>query len=134
MIFQWICVMFLTVAVLLAFFLWVRNRYFRLDHAKRALERQVEDLSRRLEYSNGLKQKITMMIAHDLQSPLHFLNVLSDHVSRFAANNQLTEVKAGTEEIKKATGNIHAFVKEVNLWARSQHESFQPAQHSFSFS
>ena len=95
---------------------------------------QVEDLSRRLEYSNGLKQKITMMIAHDLQSPLHFLNVLSDHVSRFAANNQLTEVKAGTEEIKKATGNIHAFVKEVNLWARSQHESFQPAQHSFSFS
>ncbi|HWV32106.1 MAG TPA: HAMP domain-containing sensor histidine kinase, partial [Dyadobacter sp.] len=101
--------------------------------AKRELEQQVEDLSRRLEYSNGLKQKITMMIAHDLQSPLHFLNVLSDHVSRFAANNQLPEVKAGTEEIKKATGNIHAFVKEVNLWARSQHENFQPAQHSFSF-
>ncbi|WP_176884868.1 sensor histidine kinase [Dyadobacter soli] len=128
--------MILTVASLLAIFLWVRDRYFRLDLAKKALEQleqQVEDLSRRLEYSNGLKQKITMMIAHDLQSPLHFLNVLSDHVSRFAANNQLPEVKAGTEEIKKATGNIHAFVKEVNLWARSQHENFQPAQHSFSF-
>lgn len=133
MIFQWICVMVLTVVSLLVFFLWVRDRYFRLDLAKRELEQQVEDLSRRLEYSNGLKQKITMMIAHDLQSPLHFLNVLSDHVSRFAANNQLPEVKAGTEEIKKATGNIHAFVKEVNLWARSQHENFQPAQHSFSF-
>ncbi|SEI99837.1 Signal transduction histidine kinase [Dyadobacter sp. SG02] len=133
MILQWICVMVLTVVSLLAFFLWVRDRYFRLDLAKRALEQQVEDLSRKLEYSNGLKQKITMMIAHDLQSPLHFLNVLSDHVSRFAANNQLPEVKAGTEEIKKATGNIHAFVKEVNLWARSQHENFQPAQHSFSF-
>ncbi len=133
MIFQWICVMVLAVVSLLAFFLWVRDRYFRLDLAKRELEQQVEDLSRRLEYSNGLKQKITMMIAHDLQSPLHFLNVLSDHVSRFAANNQLPEVKAGTEEIKKATGNIHAFVKEVNLWARSQHENFQPAQHSFSF-
>lgn len=132
MILQWICVMVLTVVSLLAFFLWVRDRYFRLDLAKRELEQQVEDLSRRLEYSNGLKQKITMMIAHDLQSPLHFLNVLSDHVSRFAANNQLPEVKAGTEEIKKATGNIHAFVKEVNLWARSQHEDFQPAQHSFS--
>jgi len=131
MILQWICVLILTVASLLVVFLWVRNRYFQLDLAKRALERQVEDLSRKLEYSDGLKQKITMMIAHDLQSPLHFLNVLSDHVSRFAANNQLPEVKAGTEEIKKATGNIHAFVKEVNLWARSQHENFQPAQHSF---
>ncbi|MDR7042727.1 signal transduction histidine kinase [Dyadobacter sp. BE34] len=124
----------MTVVSLLAFFLWVRGRYFRLELAKKELEQQVEDLSRRLEYSNGLKQKITMMIAHDLQSPLHFLNVLSDHVSRFAANDQLPEVKAGTEEIKKATGNIHAFVKEVNLWARSQHENFQPAQHSFSFS
>jgi len=133
MILQWICVMVLTVASLLAFLLWVRDRYLRLDLARKALEQQVEDLSRKLEYSNGLKQKITMMIAHDLQSPLHFLNVLSDHVSRFATNNQLLEVKAGTEEIKKATGNIHAFVKEVNLWARSQHENFQPAQHSFSF-
>lgn len=120
------------IATSLAFFLWGRERYLRLDIARKELERQVDDLSRKLEYSNGLKQKITMMIAHDLQSPLHFLNVLSDHVSRFAANSQLPEVKAGTEEIKKATGNIHAFVKEVNLWARSQHENFQPAQHSFS--
>ncbi|WP_353719456.1 HAMP domain-containing sensor histidine kinase [Dyadobacter sp. 676] len=134
MIWQWTCVMILAVVVLLAFFLWARDRYSRLDRAKKELERQVEDLSRKLEYSNGLKQKITMMIAHDLQSPLHFLNVLSEHVSRFAANNQLVEVKAGTEEIKKATGNIHAFVKEVNLWARSQHENFQLAQHSFPFS
>lgn len=134
MIWQWICVLILTIAALLVFVIWVRGRYFRLEFAKRALEREVEDLSRKLAYSNGLKQKITMMIAHDLQSPLHFLNVLSDHVSRFAANNQLSEVKAGTAEIKKATGNIHAFVKEVNLWARSQHENFQPAEHSFSFS
>lgn len=125
--------MILAAALLLALLLWVRNTCFRLYLAKTALERQVDDLSRKLEYSNGLKQKITMMIAHDLQSPLHFLNVLSDHVSRFAANNQLSEVRAGTDEIKKATGNIHAFVKEVNLWARSQHENFQPAQHSFSF-
>ncbi|WP_342087457.1 sensor histidine kinase [Dyadobacter sp. OTU695] len=134
MILQWICFMILAAALLLAVLVWVRNTCFRLYVAKTALERQVDDLSRRLEYSNGLKHKITMMIAHDLQSPLHFLNVLSDHVSRFAANNQLLEVRAGTEEIKKATGNIHAFVKEVNLWARSQHENFQPAQHSFPFS
>lgn len=134
MILQWICFILLVATILLTYVLWMRDRYFRLDHDKKALENQVEDLSRKLEYSNGLKQKITMMIAHDLQSPLHFLNVLSEHVSRFAANNQLPEVKAGTEEIKKATGNIHAFVKEVNLWARSQHENFQLAQHSFSLS
>lgn len=133
MTFQWICVTILTAAISLAVFFWVLHRYFRLDRAKKDLERQVEDLSRKLAYSNGLKRKITLMIAHDLQSPLHFLNVLSDHVSRFAASNQLSEVRAGTEEIKKATGNIHAFVKEVNLWARSQHEDFQPSQHSFSF-
>lgn len=134
MILQWVCFLILAVALLLGLLLWVRNTCFRLYVAKAALEREVDDLSRKLEYSNGLKHKITMMIAHDLQSPLHFLNVLSDHVSRFAANNQLSEVRAGTEEIKKATGNIHAFVKEINLWARSQHENFQPAQHSFSFS
>ncbi|MCF0070162.1 HAMP domain-containing histidine kinase [Dyadobacter sp. CY261] len=132
MLSQWIFVIILT-AVMLAFCLWMSHRYSQLNHAKKALERQVEDLSKKLEYSNSLRQKITMMIAHDLQSPLHFLNVLSEHVSRFAANNQLSEVKAGTEEIKKATANIHAFVKEVNLWARSQHENFQLAQHSFPF-
>jgi signal transduction histidine kinase len=133
MVLQWVYVFILAGMLPLAFLFWARQRYFQLEHAKRSLERQVEDLSRKLEYSNGLKHKITMMIAHDLQSPLHFLNVLSEHVSRFAANNQLPEVKAGTEEIKKATGNIHAFVKEVNLWARSQNESFQLAQHSFPF-
>lgn len=134
MILEWICFILLVATILLTYVLWMRDRYLRLDHDKRMLESQVEDLSRKLEYSNGLKQKITMMIAHDLQSPLHFLNVLSEHVSRFAANNQLQEVKAGTEEIKKAAGNIHAFVKEVNLWARSQHENFQLAQHAFSLS
>ena len=125
--------MIFALIVLFLVFVWTQWRYFRLNYAKRELERQVIDLSRQLEYSNGLKQKITMMIAHDLQSPLHFLNLLSDHVARFAANNQLPEVKAGTEEIKKATGNIHAFVKEVNLWARSQHESFRVAKHTFGF-
>lgn len=133
MIFEWVCVTILAGALVLAFALGARERYFQLELAKKALEREVEDLSRKLEYSNGLKQKITMMIAHDLQSPLHFLSVLSEHVSRFAANNQLAEVRAGTEEIKKATGNIHAFVKEVNLWARSQHDHFQLAMHSFPF-
>lgn len=126
--------MFVAMIPLTLVLVWLWKRYFRLDHAKRKLERQVADLSRQLEYSNGLKQKITMMIAHDLQSPLHFLNVLSDHVSRFADNNQLPEVKAGTEEIRKATGNIHAFVKEINLWARSQHDNFELAQHVFPFS
>lgn len=133
MISQWIGAMIFALILLSLVFVWIRWRYFRLDYAKRALERQVADLSRQLEYSNGLKQKITMMIAHDLQSPLHFLNLLSDHVARFAANNQLPEVKAGTEEIRKATGNIHAFVKEVNLWARSQHENFQVAKYAFEF-
>lgn len=133
MISQWIGTMIFALVVLSLVFVWTQWRYFRLHYAKRELERQVADLSKQLEYSNGLKQKITMMIAHDLQSPLHFLNLLSDHVARFAANNQLPEVKAGTEEIKKATGNIHAFVKEVNLWARSQHESFRVAKHTFAF-
>lgn len=134
MIFERISVMVVATIPLTLVFVWLWRRYLRLDHANKKLEMQVADLSRQLEYSNGLKQKITMMIAHDLQSPLHFLNVLSDHVLRFAANNQLTEVKAGTEEIRKATANIHAFVKEINLWARSQHDNFELAQHVFPFS
>ncbi|MBO9611831.1 MAG: histidine kinase [Dyadobacter sp.] len=102
----------------------VRLRYFYLLKLKNMLEAQVKERTRQLEYSNKLKEKITALLAHDLQSPLHFLNVLSDHLSTALDKEQLKDVKRGTDEIRKTTSNMYAFVKEINLWAKSQQEGF----------
>lgn len=130
---QWIYAVIFTTILLAVALVWQRLTFLCLARSNNDLKSHVADLKRQLEYDSRVKAKMTMMIAHDLQSPLHFLAVLSDHVSRFADNAQFEEVKAGTEEIKRATGNIHAFVKEINLWTRSQHEHFHVSKHTFPF-
>ena len=105
--------------------------YLYLIKRKSLLEKEVQGRTSKLLHSNRLKEKMTLLIAHDLQSPLHFLTILSEHVFKSAQNSNWQEVMAGSQEIKKATSNIHSFVQEFTLWSRSQNENFNLTKESF---
>jgi signal transduction histidine kinase len=129
----WYFRLFLLLLAAAFVFALMRLRYFYLINRKRELEVQVKERTTQLEYSNKLKDKITMLLAHDLQSPLHFLNVLSEYVSVSVDKNEYQEAKTGIHEIKKAAGKIHAFISDINLWTKSQQETFYYTKKSFSF-
>lgn len=129
----WYATLFALCLLAFSFYLVVKLRYHYLTLRKKQLETQVRERTKQLEYSNRLKEKITLLLAHDLQSPLYFLNLLSDHVASALEKDRLDDAKAGTSEIKKAATNIHAFVKEINLWTKSQQEGFFLSKRPFPF-
>jgi signal transduction histidine kinase len=129
----WYAALFAFCLLAFSFYLVVKLRYHYLTLRKKQLEAQVRERTKQLEYSNRLKEKITLLLAHDLQSPLHFLNLLSDHVAAALEKDHLDDARTGTAEIKKAATNIHAFVKEINLWTKSQQEGFFLAKRPFPF-
>lgn len=117
--------------LLLLVLLFFRLRYFYLIKKQRRLEHKVQQRTRELVYNNRLKEKLTLLIAHDLQSPLHFLTILARHVHRAAQNNDIESVLEGSEEIKNTTAKIYSFVKEFSLWNMSLNESYRLNKTSF---
>lgn len=129
----WYARLFALFLLAFSFYVVVKLRYHYLTQRKKQLEAQVRERTSQLEYSNRLKEKITLLLAHDLQSPLHFLNLLSDHVAAALEKERFDDARNGTAEIKKAATNIHAFVKEINLWTKSQQEGFFLSKRPFPF-
>ncbi|GGH25551.1 hybrid sensor histidine kinase/response regulator [Dyadobacter endophyticus] len=129
----WYATLFALFLLAFSFYLAVKLRYHYLTQRRKQLEAQVQERTKQLEYSKRLKEKITLLLAHDLQSPLHFLNLLSDHVAAALEKDRLDDVRTGTAEIKKAATNIHAFVKEINLWTKSQQDGFFLSKRPFPF-
>jgi signal transduction histidine kinase len=118
----------LLVVLVLVFF---RLRYFILIKKQRKLEHKVQQRTRELVYNNRLKEKLTLLIAHDLQSPLHFLTILARHVHKAAQNKDMDSVLEGSEEIKNTTAKIYAFVKEFSLWNMSLNDNYRLNKTSF---
>lgn len=123
---------------LLLFFLCVvlvavlfRVRYYILIRRQYSLEQKVQQRTRELVHNNRLREKLTLLIAHDLQSPLHFLSILAQHVHKAAQKNDLPGVMEGSEEIRSTTLKIYAFVEEFNLWSKALHDSYRLKQEQF---
>jgi signal transduction histidine kinase len=114
------------------FFILVKVRYANLMKRNKALEREVSQRTLHLQNANHLKEKILMMVGHDLQSPLHFLGYLSE--TNYDALMSRQHKKAGliSQEMKNTTKKIYAFVDEFNLWARVQDEQFNLKKTTFS--
>ncbi len=122
----------LVIVLFLLVFLIVKLRYAYLVNRNKALEQEVEQRTIHLRNANHLKEKILMMVGHDLQSPLHFLGSLSE--SNYDALMSKEHEKAGliSQEMKNTTKKIYAFVDEFNLWARVQDERFNLKKTTFS--
>jgi signal transduction histidine kinase len=122
------------VLVLIIIFVLVRIRYANLMKRNRVLEQEVSQRTLHLQNANRLKEKMLMMVGHDLQSPLHFLRLLSDNIAEALKQQQLEQVHNGTEEIRNTAGRMHAFVEEFSMWTRLQDENLNISKRPFSLS
>jgi signal transduction histidine kinase/ligand-binding sensor domain-containing protein len=120
------------VIICLIILLLVKMRYNLLLKRNKQLEQEVAQRTIHLHNANHLKEKILMMVGHDLQSPLHFLGYLSE--TNYDALIAQQHAKAGliSKEIKNTTKKIYAFVDEFNLWAKVQDEQFNLKKTIFS--
>jgi signal transduction histidine kinase len=104
--------------------LLVKVRYAYLMNKNKQLEEEVNARTINLRNANRLKEKMLLMVSHDLQSPLHFLGYLSQ-LNYDALNiKQNDKASAISLEIKNTALKIFSFVQEFKLWARVQDETY----------
>lgn len=108
----------------LAIYLIIKLRYAYLVRHNRQLEQEVASRTLHLNNANRLKEKMLMMVGHDLQSPLHFLGYLSESNYDAVQANQTEKAGRISREMKDTSRKIYAFVDEFSLWARVQDEEF----------
>ena len=125
--------LFVLLAIALLIYAIVKLRYTYLLNRNRHLENEVASRTVHLNNANRLKEKMLMMVGHDLQSPLHFLGHLSDTNYEAVMANQNEKAGVISREMKNTSKKIYAFVSEFDLWARVQDERFNLKTATFSF-
>lgn len=91
-----------------------------LEHTIRELEDSKEE-----SYQNNLfRQKLAVIITHDLQSPLRFLLDAVRRVHKKSLQNQYGDLTATSEVLQKATEEIYHFVEDFGLWLSSLDKDF----------
>ena len=104
--------------------LLIKVRYAYLMSKNEQLEEEVNARTINLRNANRLKEKMLLMVSHDLQSPLHFLKYLSQlnyEALHIQQNEKASEISL---EIKNTAHKISSFVEEFKLWARVQDETY----------
>jgi signal transduction histidine kinase len=119
-----ICIALLMVVI-------IRVRYQYLIRQRNQLEAEVKDRTRALVYNNKLMEKLTVMIAHDLKSPLHFLSKVTGHLRKKVQQENLQAIERTSSEIKNTADQVYQFVEAFNLWASSFTEGFTVNKTSF---
>lgn len=150
---SWYFYVLVALGMALLIFVCMKIRYRYLEQRKRLLEQEVETRTKEqhqlireltvtvqelehsreeLFYNNRFKEKLALLITHDLHSPLRFLSVMCDQLQEKVAGFQDEDVKKRSSEINNAGKEIHAFVEEFGLWATTQQEHFRIQLSSFS--
>lgn len=117
------------VVLLILGFIKIRYRYLILQRNR--LESEVKERTHALVYHNKLMEKLTVMIAHDLKSPLHFLSKVTGHLRKNLQQDNLQGVERTANEIKNTADQVYQFVEEFNLWASSFNNGFTISNTSF---
>jgi hypothetical protein len=97
----------------------IKMRYRYLVHQRNRLETEVKDRTRELAYHSRLMEKLTLMIAHDLKSPLYFLSKVTGHLRQNVQQENLQGIDRTSNEIKNTADQVYQFIEEFNLWASS---------------
>lgn len=119
------------IGILLLIVLFIRVRYGYLIRQRNRLEAEVKDRTSALVYNNKLMEKLTVMIAHDLKSPLHFLSKVTGHLRKNVQQENLQAIERTSSEIKNTADQVYQFVEGFNLWASSFTEGFTVNKTSF---
>jgi signal transduction histidine kinase/ligand-binding sensor domain-containing protein len=121
----WLFKLGLLAIILSGIWLLIKVRYAYLMRKNKELEEEVNTRTVSLRNANRLKEKMLLMVSHDLQSPLHFLGYLSQlnyDALQVKKNDKASEISL---EIKNTSHKISSFVEEFKLWARVQDETFK---------
>ncbi|SEI54892.1 Signal transduction histidine kinase [Dyadobacter sp. SG02] len=110
----------------------VKLRYAYLLQRNRELAHEVASRTAHLNNANRLKEKMLMMVGHDLQSPLHFLGYLSEANYEAVMSDQTEKAGSISRQMQRTSRKIYAFVDEFSLWARVQDEQFNLKKAAFS--
>jgi Signal transduction histidine kinase len=109
----------------------VKIRHQHLVQQRNRLEAEVKDRTSELVYHNKLLEKLALMIAHDLKSPLHFLSRVSVHLHKKIEQEKLHTISRASSDIKNTAEQVYQFVDGFSLWASSFGEGFTIHKTSF---
>lgn len=102
----------------------IKMRYKYLVRQRNRLEAEVKDRTSELAYHSKLMEKLTLMIAHDLKSPLYFLSKVTGHLRQNVQQENFQGIDRTSSEIKNTADQVYQFIEEFNLWASSFTEGF----------
>jgi signal transduction histidine kinase len=87
---------------------------------------ELEQSKEELYQNNLFKEKLAMIVAHDLQSPLRFLNDAIQRANEKALRKDEDAVIAITETMQRASVNIYRFIEDFVIWLKTLGKSFHP--------
>lgn len=105
------------------------------------IERQTRDLSntvqqlraseQALKESNGMKDRVTTMVLHDLRSPIRFLHTITNQLMKKRDTMAVEERNELFALLKNSTGSLNDFTEQFFTWAASQHKDFRISVEAF---
>ncbi len=117
--------------LILLVLLIIKMRYRYLIRQRNRLEAEVKERTSELAYHSKLMEKLTLMIAHDLKSPLHFMSKITTHLRHNIAQQNLQHIDRTSSELKNTADQVYQFIDGFNLWASSFNEGFTLNETSF---
>ncbi|HVY73947.1 MAG TPA: HAMP domain-containing sensor histidine kinase [Puia sp.] len=87
--------------------------------------RELEESKEELYQNNLFKEKLAIIIAHDLRSPLRFLFEGTRRLYYQALEKDDREIEDASIELLKATGNIYGFVDDFSCWLSTMGKNFE---------
>ena len=122
------------VLVVFMLFAIIKIRYAYLLKRNKQLEVEVAQRTVHLKNANKLKEKLLLMVSHDLRSPLHFLGILAQDVRHSIANGEQDKISLTADEIHDTSRKLHAFVEEFSLWTKLQDDQYNLRKRNFQLS
>lgn len=89
-----------------------------LETVVEELEKSREDLQQTIFF----KERLAMIVTHDLQSPLRFLSDAMERMHKKTLK-QHPELEATSNELRKVTANMHHFIEDLSIWIKKANGS-----------
>ncbi|MBA3705386.1 MAG: HAMP domain-containing histidine kinase [Bacteroidetes bacterium] len=106
----------------------VNNKTKELNNMVNKLEQTIRELSLSedlLYKSNQQKDKLTMILTHDLKSPLRFMAKISDFIFKNMGRVPEEKIKSSSLDLKNSSQTILAFMEEFTTWYQTQKENYR---------
>ncbi len=129
-----ILLIFFAVIFLILFYIYLENKrsHRKLLETNRKLEtvhRELEIKKKQLEDENRIRNKLFMILAHDLINPFNALLGFAELLSEEIQNFERRDIKRHSEFIFQAAKQLHFLLENLLHWARIQTNriQFQPS-------